>query len=163
MLGLPLLVLAVLMPRTARAKTAAAADTSSRSTSPHATRRQKIQQVVDRVRGHLAIPDPVSVALVRENRLIVSVSRAEERDRGFHLSLEEDFVAELSDVELEAVVAHELGHVWIFTHHPYLQTEEGANTVALRIVDRKALEDVYDKVWTRVGGRGSISYLPNEH
>ena len=59
-----------------------------------------------------------------------------------------------------AAAAHELGHVWIFTHHPFLQTEEGANRVALQLVDRKTLEEVYAKVWVRVGGRGSIAYLP---
>jgi hypothetical protein len=55
------------------------------------------------------------------------------------------------------VVAHELGHVWIFTHHPYLQTERLADTVAMRVVSRKSLDRVYAKVWERGGAKGSLA------
>ena len=58
--------------------------------------------------------------------------------------------------ELRAVVAHELGHVWIFTHHPYLQTERLANSIAMRVVSRQNLEKIYDKVWQRGGTKGDI-------
>jgi len=57
-------------------------------------------------------------------------------------------------------VAHELGHVWIFTHHPYLHTEELANSIALRLVDRAALDAVYDKVWTATRRPGNFVYMP---
>ena len=36
----------------------------------------------------------------------------------------------------ESTFIHELGHVWIFTHHPYLQTEQLANRIAMRLVSR---------------------------
>jgi len=57
----------------------------------------------------------------------------------------------LTDDDIKAVVAHELGHVWIFTHHPYLQTEQLANEIAMRLVTRESLEPVYAKVQKRIG------------
>ena len=66
----------------------------------------------------------------------------------------------MSDDELAAVIAHELGHVWIFTHHPYLQTEELANQIALRVVTRISLDSVYQKVWAHTGAKGTLAYLP---
>ena len=64
----------------------------------------------------------VAVSVVPKNPLMVSVEFTD-TDTGFLLSVEEDFVNELTQEELEAAIAHELGHVWIFTHHPFLQTE----------------------------------------
>ena len=46
--------------------------------------------------------------------------------------------------------------MWIFTHFPFLQTERGANDVALRVVSRDALERVYAKVWARGGAKGDL-------
>ena len=62
----------------------------------------------------------------------------------------------LSDDELLAAVAHELGHVWIFTHHPYLQTEQLANDIAMRLVSRDALAQMYERVWSRRGTKGDL-------
>jgi predicted Zn-dependent protease len=67
----------------------------------------------------------------------------------------------LSADEIEAALAHELGHVWIFTHHPYLQTELLANQVAMRAVSRDALARVYQKVW-QSGPKGDlVAFLGN--
>src|SRR5215813_1226512 len=111
--------------------------------------RERIQQIVDDLKTRLAIPQPVTVTVVRTNPKLFSVAPAE-RERGtFLLSVEEDFARALSDVELTAAVAHELGHVWIYTHFPYLQTEELANDVASRVVDRHTLAPLYDKVWKK--------------
>jgi hypothetical protein len=52
--------------------------------------------------------------------------------------------------------------VWIFTHHPFLQTEELANQIAMQVVPRDTLAAVYDKVWKRVGRQGGLVYLPAE-
>jgi predicted Zn-dependent protease len=63
----------------------------------------------------------------------------------------------LTDDEVRAAIAHELGHVWVFTHHPFLQTEELANRIAMRAVSRETLERVYDKVWKRIGTKGDVA------
>jgi predicted Zn-dependent protease len=80
----------------------------------------------------------------------------------FKLSIEQDFLRQLSDEELKAVVAHELGHVWIYTHHPYLQTEQQANQIAMRIVTRDALVKVYGKVWADASAAGTLKRFPDE-
>lgn len=116
----------------------------------------RIQGVVNDLRSELAIPEEVVVALVTGNALVVSVERMRGRDAAFLLSIEADFLDGLDDDDLRAVVAHELGHVWIFTHHPFLQTERLANQVAMRAVSRESLVRVYDKVWARVGTKGDL-------
>ena len=78
------------------------------------------------------------------------------------MSFEESFIGTLNEDELRAVIAHELGHVWIFTHHPYLQTEALANNVAMRVVTRDSLERVYAKVRQHGGTTRDLShYLGN--
>jgi hypothetical protein len=47
--------------------------------------------------------------------------------------------------------------VWIYTHHPYLQTERLANDVALRVISADLLVPVYEKVWKRIGMRGNLA------
>ncbi len=98
--------------------------------------------------------------IVPHNPLVVSVERVKGRDASFALSIEDGFLDDLRDDEISAVVAHELGHVWIFTHHPYLQTEQGANEIALRVVSRQSLDKLYDRVWQRAGGPGALAYMP---
>jgi hypothetical protein len=78
------------------------------------------------------------------------------------MSFDARFLASLHDEELIAIVAHELGHVWIFTHHPYLQTERLANSVAMRVVSRESLERVYVKVWQREGVKGNLAQFLGE-
>ena len=58
---------------------------------------------------------------------------------------------------IEVLDAHELGHVWIYTHHPYEQSERYANDIALRVINRAALEPVYVKVWKRTGIKGNLA------
>ena len=53
-------------------------------------------------------------------------------------------------------MAHELGHVWVFTHHPYLQTEKLANKIAMRVVTRDSLVSVYQKLWEHGGTKRNI-------
>jgi predicted Zn-dependent protease len=73
------------------------------------------------------------------------------------LKVEEGFVSGLTDAELAAAVAHELGHVWIFTHHPFLHTEQLANDIAMRLVSRDSLEQLYERVWSRRGSKGDLA------
>ena len=108
---------------------------------------QKIRTIVDRFRQELSITDKVHISIVARNDKLVSVERSKRRPGEFILSFDETFINGLEDSELSASIAHELGHVWIFTHHPYLQTELLANQVALRVVSRDDLERIYAKVW----------------
>ena len=137
--------------------------TEARASDSEVVEREKrLQDVVDALKGRLAIPDRVAVEIVPMNKLVVSVARAKNRDDGFTLSVEDGFVQRLNDEEVGAVMAHELGHVWISTHHPFLQTEELANEVAMRVVSREVLESLYKKVWERTGTKGTLTYLPGK-
>jgi peptidase M48-like protein len=141
------------------------ADDAENIVSTNATavvRTQRVQDLADNLRVRLSLPDAVRVSLVPQNSLVVSVTRLKDASQSFVLSVEDGFLDGLSDDELAAVVAHELGHVWIFTHHPYLQTEELANQIALRVVTRISLNNVYQKVWARTGAKGTLAYLPGE-
>jgi len=122
------------------------------ATRAHAIDQQaRIQRVVDDLKLRLAITQPVRVAIVQTNPKLFSVVPAGQQPRTFLLSVEEDFARGLSDDELRAAVAHELGHVWIFTHFPFLQTEQLANDIAARVVSRESLAPLYEKVWKKVG------------
>jgi hypothetical protein len=124
---------------------------------PRSNEATEIQRLVDAFRASLAIPQPVVVAFADSNPLMVSVQRAGDGRDEFHLSFEAGFLDVLTDEDIKAVIAHELGHVWIFTHHPYLQTEALANKIAMRVVSRESLERVYEKVWQRGGVKGDIA------
>ena len=118
-----------------------------------ADQQTRVQRVVDDLKSRLSIAERVDVAVVEANPRLFSVV-PEKHDVGtpatFLLSVEEDFAQGLTDVELRAAVAHELGHVWIFTHFPYLQTEDLANDIASRVIPRDALAPLYDKVSKRL-------------
>jgi peptidase M48-like protein len=117
---------------------------------------KRIQSIVDDLARCLELPATVIVAIAATNPLLVSVEPHADRSDIFVLTLEDGFLETLDDDGLRAVIAHELGHVWIFTHHPYLQTERLANSVALRVVSRESLASVYEKVWERTGTKGDI-------
>ena len=124
---------------------------------------RKIQALVDALRVEMGVPHAVSVELVAANALKASVEPVKGAAAGtFLLSIEAGFAAQLTADELRAVVAHELGHVWIYTHHPFLQTEQLANTIAMRVVTRDALDKVYGKVWAdgSGGGAGPLPRFP---
>jgi hypothetical protein len=161
-MGLPFLLLPALLPRKVSARRVTGPKTSAGSTTALSlvARERQLQEVMDDLRRRLAIPDAVVVSIVPENKLVVSVERLKDHEQGFTATFELGFLDSLDEDELEAVIAHELGHVWIFTHHPYLQTEELANEVALRVVSRASLDGVYEKVWKRTGTKGDLVYMP---
>ena len=130
--------------------------TSAQDSSAVAQRR--VQIVADDFKVRLGLPQSVDVIVVPANTLLLSVEPVENSSlRRFDLRVEEDFVGLLSDDELSAAVAHELGHVWIFTHHPFLQTEQLANDIAMRVVTRESLALLYEKVWKEKGTKGDLA------
>ena len=98
-----------------------------------------LQAVVDDLRHRLSITQRVTVALVEAHPRVVSVERRTPGDDVFLLTVDQPFFDRLTDLEIRAVIGHELGHVWIFTHHPYLQTEALANKIAMRVISRDSL------------------------
>jgi hypothetical protein len=115
-----------------------------------------LQELVNGLKTELGIDAAVSAAIVATNSLLVSVQPVDGDPGTFRMEFEEGFLPSLDQDELKAVIAHELGHVWIYTHHPYLQTERGANTVAMRAVPRASLERVYGKIWEHQGTKGDL-------
>jgi hypothetical protein len=146
----------LLLALTGRA--ASAGDTAALPRHDH----NRIQHMVDALRQQLSIQQEVVVALVASNSRLASVERHADLEGAFLLLLEAPFVDGLSDEELGAVLAHELGHVWIFTHHPFLHTEQLANRIALRVVSRDSLARAYEKMWARMGTTGNLARLLGE-
>src|SRR5262245_39952080 len=117
----------------------------------------KLQSLVSDLKSRLQIAPAIVVQIVPSNALMMSVEAPTDSKDAFQLSVDASFLETLTDDEIEAAIAHELGHVWIFTHHPYLQTEELANQIAMRAVSRDSLERVYAKVWARGGTKGDLA------
>ena len=121
-----------------------------------------VQKMVDKLRKDLSILEVVGVTIVPDNPLMLSVETVSGRGGPFMISVDESFMSELTDDELNSALAHELGHVWIYTHHPYLQTEKLANQIAMRVVTRASLVPVYHKVWERLGTKGDLNEFLGE-
>jgi len=119
-------------------------------------RLQELQRRVDGLRDRMGISAPVTVAIVEQDASTVSVRRSAEMAGAFALAAERGFLATLTADQVEAALAHELGHVWIYTHHPYLQTEQLANRVAMRVVSRERLLEVYRALWGGDAVHGSL-------
>jgi len=117
---------------------------------------RRVQDALDAIKAKLALPHEVTATIVERHPLMVAVEPVRGREGAFVVSLEAAFLDELTDQELDAVIAHELGHVWIFTHHPFLQTEQLANQIAMQVVSRQTIESVYAKVWARGGHKGDL-------
>ena len=112
-------------------------------------RAQLAQEIVDELRIAMALDNPVHVAIVAHHPLVFFVERDAANKDHFVLSMELGF-----EDELRAALAHELGHVWIFTHHPFLHTERRANEISLGVVSRDALAKLYTKLWAYEGTAG---------
>jgi predicted Zn-dependent protease len=116
-----------------------------------------LQELTDDLRNRLQITEQVHVTLVDHNPLVMSVETFSGRPGPFMITIDRGFISQLTREETEAAIAHELGHVWIYTHHPYLQTERLANDIAMRVIHRSAFEPVYKKVWARTGITGNLN------
>jgi len=129
-----------------------------RSVSAHVDYdRDKLDEIVDPLKEQFGIDCPVQVEIVSHNRLGFSVQPTGTRE--FVLLVDEQFVRLLDDEEVTAALAHELAHVWIYTHHPFLHTETLANQIAMHVVPRDSLKNLYVKVWTFYGDRGTLDEL----
>ena len=117
---------------------------------------EEINLIIEDFSDRLGITSCVTVVIVPNNSRLASVANTAAETGAFQISFEMGFLLTLDDRELRAAVAHELGHVWIFTHFPYLQTESLANQQALKLVSRSDLGRVYEKVWHWSGKRGNL-------
>ena len=118
---------------------------------------ERLQSLASDLKTRLSISVAVVVAIVPTDPLIMSLKPPAVPGDPFLLSVDAAFLDQLTDDELEAAIAHELGHLWVFTHHPFLQTEELANQIAMRVVSRESLERVYAKAWARSGTKGDLN------
>ena len=105
---------------------------------------------------NLGISQPIHVVILQKNPRLVSVEFVAGRTDAFQMVFEQGFLDSLDTRELLAAVAHEIGHAWIFTHFPYLQTEALANRQALKLVSRSDLEKLYRRVWGWKGEQGGL-------
>lgn len=119
----------------------------------------RIEGILDSLKRQLRIPVDIRVKVVPDNRLALSTEPVDDTRQDFLVSIDAAFLSHLDDDELAAALAHELGHVWIFTHHPFLQTEALANQIAMRVVARDSLKKVYVKLWAFEGTTGVIEEL----
>jgi hypothetical protein len=117
-------------------------------------RAMRAQELVDQLRSVLPISSEVQVAAVTYNPLVFSVQPLDTHKDHFLLKMEIGFLLMLQDDELRAAMGHELGHVWIYTHRPYLQTERAANIIGQQMVDRESLKKLYAKLWTYESASG---------
>jgi hypothetical protein len=143
---LTLFIVLLLNQSSALGKSAAAPDRSVK----------RLKEIVETLRQQLLMQATIDVSVVPENRRLVSVEGSSRPGSRFDLSFDREFLNSLDDEEVVGAIAHELGHVWIYTHHPYIQTEVLANRVAMGVVSRDVLARLYTKMWTRLGTHGDL-------
>jgi hypothetical protein len=118
---------------------------------------RRISKLVQELCARLQLAARIDAVIVDENKYGVSVEPLPDAKDVYTLSFDRKLYESLTGDELEAAIAHEMGHVWIFTHHPYLQTEPLANEIAFRVVSRETMKGVYTKLWLRLGISGNLN------
>jgi hypothetical protein len=117
-----------------------------------------LEEVAAGLAAALDVRKAVQVVVVPRNDLVISVEPLPAGE-GYCVVFEQRFFDRLDEEELTAALAHEIGHVWIYSHHPFLHTEALANEVALKVVQRKPLVTLYAKLWAYTGLTGNIAEL----
>ena len=115
----------------------------------------RLEEIVRNLCARLQINDDVTVRIDERNDKMVSSEPIPGQVHRYRISFDREFLDMLNEDEIEAAIAHELGHVWIFSHHPFLQTEELANQIAMRVTPRSLLENV----WSHNGMTGNLDDL----
>jgi hypothetical protein len=78
---------------------------------------KRLADMVRNLRTRLQITDNVEIQIDEKNdKMVSSEPLAGGRD-GYRISFDRHFLDMLDDDEIQAAIAHELGHVWIFSHH----------------------------------------------
>jgi len=126
---------------------------SSRADQP--VRNTKLEKIAAKLAAILEMNKRVQVVIVPENDRVVSVEPFVSGE-GYRVEFERAFFEQLNEEEVTAAIAHEVGHMWIFCHAPYLHTEALANEIALKVVPRKPLETLYAKLWTYTSVTGNL-------
>jgi hypothetical protein len=133
------------------------AETDSSRTVP-IVRNARLEKIAAGMVEALEIRKRVQVVIVPENDRIVSVEPFLNGE-GYRIEIEAAFFEKLDEEEVVAALAHEIGHIWIFSHPPYLQSEALANEIALKVVPRKPLKTLYTKLWSYIGVNGNLEEL----
>jgi hypothetical protein len=123
---------------------------------------KRIHAVITELESRLQMPQDIEVSIVPEETRMLSVQRSHDASGNrefFLISIDRTFLEDLNEDELTTALAHELGHVWIFSHHPYLQTEALANEIAMKAVSRDSLKTLYGKLWLHLGTKGNLEEL----
>ena len=118
-------------------------------------RNNKLEKIATELATTLEMHKRVQVVIVPENDRVVSVEPFVSGE-GYRVEIERAFFEQLNEEEVTAALAHEVGHMWIFCHAPYLHTEALANEIALKVVPRKPLETLYAKLWTYTSVTGNL-------
>jgi hypothetical protein len=126
---------------------------------PAVIRTARLDEIAAGLATALDVPKRVEVVVVLRNELVVSVEPLPTPSEGYRVVFEQRFFERLNDDEIAAAIAHEMGHVWIYSHFPFLQTEALANEIALKVASRKNLESLYVKLWAYTGVKGDIQEL----
>jgi hypothetical protein len=112
-----------------------------------------LAEIIIEFKAALQIPNDIDVQVVEKNDLLFSAAHHPQNRQAFRITCEKQFLDSLTESELRAAMAHEMGHIWIFTHHPYLQTEELADEIACKVVSKSDLNQVHSKTQTYLAKR----------
>ena len=119
---------------------------------------KRIAGILKVLKTQMGISNPTQVEIVERNPIGVSVEPWNRRT-DFLLKIDARLLGLLDEEELTAALAHELGHIWIYTHHPFLHTEALANEIAMCAVTRDSLKKLYVKLWIFQGTTGNVEEI----